>query len=154
MLTIGHSNLFIANATTRRELVKVLKFYDVNGINWIYLHSPASSLKYSFVSNKAILYIPSKLSEILSNNLFRVDMIVIESTGDIIDTVRRFTDLPVIIISSQNVKLVKLKKYDYSYKFIPLSDSVEKMTTKEIINLSYLEASIISDMKIDIINDL
>lgn len=117
MLDIGLNNLFIADTSSKYGVIKVLEYYDLDGINWIFLHRDKSNMKH-MIRNHKIIYTPSKLHEVFanSNNLFKVDMIVFECDIDISHIIREQTKIPIILISN-NIFKFNPKDYDYIYEF-------------------------------------
>jgi hypothetical protein len=151
MLDISSNNLFIIrDSSARYGMVDVLNFYDTEGINWIFLHRDNSTLRH-VINNRSIVYSPNGLSDIFGGrNLFRVDLVVIESTTDILEEARKYINLPIIVVGDLSFAPRKkgskgpaeysnrfnLESYENSYEFFcNKSDSNSTMGSFNITSL-------------------
>lgn len=128
MLDILSNNLFYGTDTSAKYgILEVLEYYDIEGCNWIFLHRDDSSLKY-MVSNKKIIYSPQNLQSLIGGgkNLFKVDLIVIESTSNIISDIRKVTNLPIIVIPKNLKHNFPFSDYDTVYEFSSESHRANK----------------------------
>ena len=140
MLPIGKNNIFYGE---KYGIVDVLEVYDLEGINWILFH-PIHSLMKSLVKNKSVQVdfihyncqdedkLKFSLKNSITSNLFRLDLIVIESNVNILNKIRELTNLPVIFIRSYIDRSVEIQNYDYKYEF---KDGFYNSSTLDISNL-------------------
>lgn len=143
MLQIKNNNLFFADTMSQYGVLKVLNYYDADDINWIYLYNKDIFLS-KLIKNNSFFYNLSTLKDILSNsNLFRVDMLVIESSDiTIINELRKYTNIPIIVLTTDIIASKDLKDYDFVYSFSSKYDKSQQ-------NVSYktrLSSSNISKM--------
>jgi hypothetical protein len=79
MLELKSKNLFIKSGNGSHNVIsKVLDFYDLIGKNILLLHDESSVMS-SWVKFNNQLFTPSTLKEVLQHNLFRLDLIVVDS---------------------------------------------------------------------------
>ena len=117
MLEIGYNNIFHAGNDSHYGVLKVLEMYD-HEYNWVLLHRVSSSFATKILYNKSYIYSPSKLSQFANgNNLYKVDLIIIESNTDILSSIRKYIKLPIIIIT-KDISKFDLNKYDFKYEFV------------------------------------
>jgi hypothetical protein len=127
MLELKSKNLFIKSGNGSHNVIsKVLDFYDLIGKNILLLHDESSVMS-SWVKFNNQLFTPSTLKEVLQHNLFRLDLIVVDSNQWIEEnykSIRQITDLPVIFIDdirNDNLELknpkgkIKIKNFDTAY---------------------------------------
>ena len=124
MLDLGKVNLFLIDEdTTTTDKIsggfcvsKLLNYYDDMGKNCIYLdmsrNISVNCKSFSYVRNHQLL-------TILKENLFRVDIIIIDLSVEflkdykaVLSDIREFTDLPIILVSD------KLKDFYGDYENI------------------------------------
>lgn len=118
MLELKSKNLFIKSGNMSHTVIsKVLDFYELIGKNILLLHDQNSVMS-SWVKFNNKLFTPSTLKNILENNLFRLDLIVIDTNQQIeqnYKTIRQITDIPVIFIDDLKNSKIKVKNFDTSY---------------------------------------
>jgi hypothetical protein len=144
MLDIGKTNLFL-NDKAKYVVSKLIDDYDLMGHNCLFLTHKNDTLQLKCASCTYTTY--DSIPDILSENLFRVDIIIVESNRKfnfLLDSIREVTDLPVIIVTDD-------LSYDYpDYKF----DYIYKLERDRTFSLSmdkfeedFLNNSHISDIK-------
>jgi hypothetical protein len=124
MLDLGKFNLFLIDEDTNTTdkisggfcVSKLLNYYDDMGKNCIYLdmsrNISVNCKSFSYARNHQLL-------TILKENLFRVDIIIIDLSVEflkdykaVLSDIREFTDLPIILVSD------KLKDFYGNYENI------------------------------------
>jgi hypothetical protein len=104
----------------------------------------------------------SDIKDIFQNKVFRIDVVAIESDVDIINKVRKYTKLPIIIITKY-ISSFSLKDYEkvYSFRTIMTNGSTYKGLTGtrysyevsdsggEYHSLDNIKAARIRDIKIN-----
>jgi hypothetical protein len=144
MLDIGKTNLFLNDKATY-VVSKLIDDYDLIGHNCLFLTHKNDTLQLKCASCTYTTY--DSIPDILSENLFRVNIIIVESNRKfnfLLDSIREVTDLPVIIVTDD-------LSYDYpDYKF----DYIYKLERDRTFSLSmdkfeedFLNNSHISDIK-------
>jgi hypothetical protein len=144
MLDIGKTNLFLNDKATY-VVSKLIDDYDLMGHNCLFLTHKNDTLQLKCASCTYTTY--DSIPDILSENLFRVNIIIVESNRKfnfLLDSIREVTDLPVIIVTDD-------LSYDYpDYKF----DYIYKLERDRTFSLSmdkfeedFLNNSHISDIK-------
>jgi hypothetical protein len=127
MLELKSKNLLIKSGNGSQNVIsKVLDFYDLIGKNILLLHYSGSTMS-SWVKFNKQEFSNSSLKHILSQHLFRLDILVVDSGQDIEEnyrTIRQITDLPVIFlvdIRNDNLDIknskgsIKIKNFDTAY---------------------------------------
>jgi len=127
MLELKSKNLFIKSGNGSQNVIyKVLDFYDLIGKNILLLHYSGSTMS-SWVKFNKQEFSNSSLKHILSQHLFRLDILVVDSGQDIEEnyrTIRQITDLSVIFlvdIRNDNLDIknskgsIKIKNFDTAY---------------------------------------
>jgi len=122
MLELKSKNLFVKKSPFGHSVVsKVLDFYELIGMNILFLHSHNSDFS-SWVKFNKQEFNSKNLKNILSNNLFRLDLIVVHDLQSNFENtyriIRQVTDLPVIFIvdsASNFFKSINIKNFDTAY---------------------------------------
>ena len=125
MLELKSKNLFIKSYMGHSVISKVLDFYDLIGKNILLLHDQNSGMS-SWVKFNNQLFTPSTLKNIIENNLFRLDLIVIDTDTNQEEVeqnykiIRQVTDLPVIFIDNLNSteELAKINPDNFDTAYI------------------------------------
>jgi hypothetical protein len=146
MLELKSKNLFIKSGNGSHNVIsKVLDFYDLIGKNILLVHDKSSVMS-SWVKFNKQLFTSSNLKDVLEHNLFRLDLIVVDSNQLIEEnykTIRQITDLPVIFlvdIRSDNLDLkntngkIKVKNFDTAY----ILSKSDKIPTGRLTSISSL----------------
>jgi hypothetical protein len=142
MLELKSKNLFIKSGNGSQNVIsKVLDFYDLIGKNILLLHYRGSTMS-SWVKFNKQEFSNSSLKHILSQHLFRLDILVVDSGQDIEEnyrTIRQITDLPVIfLVDIKNSKgSIKIKNFDTAYILskksgIPMTQSGQLTTISSL----------------------
>jgi|APCry1669189883_1035261.scaffolds.fasta_scaffold10355_3 hypothetical protein len=121
MVELKSKNLFIKKGGAAVYTIsKILDFYDLIGKNILYMGYHGSTLSGLLKCNKKN-FTPGTFSNVLKDNLFRVDIIVIDSNSEWRynhTTLRKITDLPVIfIIDNSSLLKVSIDDFDRAYAF-------------------------------------
>lgn len=153
MVEIGINNLFIIEMNASSVLNSILDFYELNSMNMIYLKK-IDKQSYVSINNISLNTISTiKFSEYeeddlykkISDNLFRVNLILIDCNHDfenVIESVRKITDIPIIFTvmnshlktrlsfqkSLSNNFLSNKKLFDKAYKLSIEYPPLEKLT--------------------------
>ena len=158
MLELKSKNLFIKSSPFGHSVVaKVLDFYDLIGMNILFLHSRNSDFSSWLKFNKQEFNFEN-LKNIVSNNLFRLDLIVVhdlqanfENTYRII---RQVTDLPVIFIvdsASNFFKSINIKNFDTAY-ILSKADGIPTGRLTTISSLTF-DSDKLEDFLIESVKD-
>ncbi len=160
MLELKSKNLFVKSGTgSIYNISRIIDFYDLIGMNTLLLHYRGSSLSSLLKCNKQE-FSTSSLKHILSEHLFRLDLIVVDGNTDLEEnyrTIRKLTDLPVIFVvdvRSDNLDLknskgnIKIKNFDTAYilsqeRGIPTG----RLTILSNIGMEKLEEYLVEDLK-------
>jgi hypothetical protein len=116
MLDIGKTNLFLNDKATY-VVSKLIDDYDLIGHNCLFLTHRNDTLQLKCASCTYTTY--DSIPDILSENLFRVNIIIVESNRKfnfLLDSIREVTDLPVIIVTDDLSYDYPDYKFDYIYK--------------------------------------
>lgn len=152
MLDFGKKSRFITTDTRALYgVLEVLKFYELIGINYIYIDiiSNISTILSSLVSSNKFSCTIEDLKKTISDNSFRLDLIVIQNYKNYyIDT--SFTDIPIIFLENPEYISIDTIKVDNTYKFsvdqsnwnAPASITkgslnIKTVTTATVINLTF-----------------
>jgi hypothetical protein len=121
MLDIGKLNLFRSvspkgYSNGNWTISHIIDYYDVMGENVIYLNSD-SNTKIFLKCNTIKFDTNLELQEILENNLFRVNIIVIDCNSmDSIDMIQNTTSLPIIVVENSGYIPIYIDNFDYYYE--------------------------------------
>ena len=116
MLDIGKTNLFL-NDKANYVVSQLIDDYDLMGHNCLFLTHKNDSIHLRCASCTYTTY--DSIPDILSENLFRVNIIIVESNRKfnfLLDSIREVTDLPVIIVTDDLSYDYPDYKFDYIYK--------------------------------------
>jgi len=120
MLELKSKNLFIKSGSVNIGISKILDFYDLTGKNILLLHYKGSTLSSIIGAYNKQQFTPSSLQHILSQHLFRLDLIIVDSGDPWFEieenyqTIRNITDLPVIFTIDIR-KINETKNFDTAY---------------------------------------
>jgi len=124
MVELKSKNLFVKGGLNAHYTIsKILEFYDLIGLNVLYMSYKDAPLS-SFINSTKRVFTSSNFEDVLKDNLFRVDIIFIDGTtmkyNLLYNLARKITSVPIIFLSSQselkqdNVK-IRLKDFDTAY---------------------------------------
>lgn len=148
MVELKSKNLFyLGDANGVYVASKVIDFLDLIGKNIIFLYDEKTTLS-SIMRIKKVKFTKSNLIEELKNNLFRVDIIVIE-TNDMksYNDIRKFTNLPLIYITN---KMYIHSDFDCAYRLYKekwVVSGTNIPSSIQISNLDKLEEYLVEDLK-------
>jgi hypothetical protein len=160
MVELKSKNLFIKSADSSIFTIsKVIDFYDLIGLNVFYMSYEGSSLGSLLECNKKI-FTPSTFEDVLKDNLFRVDILIVDGNINVEDNykdLRKISKIPVIYIKSESYigtgveRKLKLKYFDTAYLFSRLRDSSVLSTTGlggiQWIGKDNLEEYVVEELK-------
>lgn len=122
MLELKSKNLFTGKNNNRLFAVhKIFEFYDLEGRNICIFHNRNKLYNgFNNISTDSL-----NLSKDLGNNLFRLDIIVVDfsfvnltNVISVYDAIREVTNLPIIfIIGWKNIEFLKLDWFETAYFF-------------------------------------
>ena len=149
MVELKSKNLFLRGNEIGSiyTISKIIDFLDLIGLNVLYLFSLDSDRKTTLGGllkcNKKI-FTPSTFEEVLKNNLFRVDIVLVDGNINIEDNykdLRKNSNIPVIYIRSESYigtgveRKLKLKYFDTAYLFSRLKVASNPWTVSAKDNL-------------------
>lgn len=143
MLDIGKTNLFLNE--NGYVISRIIDYYDLIGRNCLFLDGIDSNIH---VKCSKITVTSNNISELLSGNLFRVDIIIATSMSrydSLLSKIREVTDLPVILITDNFIYSEKdLQKFDFIYRLY--KDDTSYINFEDYEN-KFLEKSRVNDIK-------
>ena len=119
MLDIGKTNLFLSDKGGS-IISRIIDDYDLIGHNCLFLEIKPTSHNIYTKCNTIGYSSYDKIPSILEDNLFRVDIIIVEMSINykyLLNTIREITDLPIILISDFDELNHSENDFDYIYKF-------------------------------------
>jgi len=143
MLDIGKTNLFLNE--NGYVISRIIDYYDLMGRNCLFLDGIDSNIH---VKCSKITITSNNISELLINNLFRVDIIIATSVtryDTLLSKIREVTDLPVILITDNFIYSEKdLQKFDFIYRLY--KEDTDYLNVKNYEH-QFLEKSRVNDIK-------
>lgn len=144
MLDIGKTNLFLNE--NNYVVGRIIDYYDLMGRNCLFLDGIDSNIH---VKCSKITVTSNNISELLINNLFRVDIIIatcVTRYDTLLSKIREVTDLPVILITDNFIYSEKdLQKFDFIYRLYKIDDT--SYINFEDYENKFLEKSRVNDIK-------
>lgn len=105
MLPLGSVNIFLdKNAESKFAIPKILDFYDLIGKNFAFFHPQSSKIKWGIKSKKVLYQKKEEIANKILENIFNLDLIVVEGDFYSISDIRKITSLPIIIIKKDHTK--------------------------------------------------
>ncbi len=147
MLDIGKTNLFLNE--NNYVVGRIIDYYDLMGRNCLFLDGINSNIH---VKCSKITVTSNNISELLINNLFRVDIIIATSMtryDTLLSKIREVTDLPVILITDNFIYSEKdLQNFDFIYRLYKINDTtIYTGGDFEDYERKFLEKSRVNDIK-------
>lgn len=147
MLDIGKTNLFLNE--NNYVISRIIDYYDLMGRNCLFLDGINSNIH---VKCSKITVTSNNISELLINNLFRVDIIIATSVtryDTLLSKIREVTDLPVILITDNFIYSEKdLQNFDFIYRLYKINDTtIYTGGDFEDYERKFLEKSRVNDIK-------
>lgn len=143
MLDIGKTNLFLNE--NNYVVGRIIDYYDLMGRNCLFLDGINSNIH---VKCSKITITSNNISELLINNLFRVDIIIATSVtryDNLLSKIREVTDLPVILITDNFIYSEKdLQNFDFIYRLY--KEDTDYLNVKNYEH-QFLENSRVNDIK-------
>lgn len=143
MLDIGKTNLFLNE--NNYVVSRIIDYYDLMGRNCLFLDGINSNIH---VKCSKITITSNNISELLINNLFRVDIIIATSVtryDNLLSKIREVTDLPVILITDNFIYSEKdLQNFDFIYRLY--KEDTDYLNVKNY-EQQFLEKSRVNDIK-------
>lgn len=143
MLDIGKTNLFLNE--NNYVISRIIDYYDLMGRNCLFLDGINSNIH---VKCSKITVTSNNISELLINNLFRVDIIIATSVtryDNLLSKIREVTDLPVILITDNFIYSEKdLQNFDFIYRLY--KENIDYLNVKNY-EQQFLEKSRVNDIK-------
>jgi len=153
MLDIGKNNLFISTDTGQYIVSRMIGNYDLMGLNCLYLDR---TCEINVNCNVVDYCRYDEIPKILENNLFRVDIIIVEIAKNFkiaLDMIREVSDLPVILIGKNLDDFYRLDSFDYIYEMYRKKEDNFVFDTKNYED-NFLNNSYIKDVKNDSVSSL
>ena len=152
MLDIGKTNLFLSDKGGS-IISRIIDDYDLMGHNCLFLEIKPTSHNIYTKCNTIGYSSYDKIPSILQDNLFRVDIIIVEMSINykyLLNTIREITDLPIILINDFGELSHSENDFDYIYKFYREEIPPSKFTFNlDKMEQMFLENSHINDIKND-----
>lgn len=143
MLDIGKTNLFLNE--NNYVVSRIIDDYDLMGHNCLFLDGVDSNIP---VKCSKIVVTSNNISELLSNNLFRIDIIIVTSIiryDTLLSKIREVTDLPVILIIDNFLySKTDLENFDFIYRLY--KEDTDYLNVKNY-EQQFLEKSKVNDIK-------
>lgn len=153
MLDIGKNNLFISTDTGQYIVSRMIGNYDLMGLNCLYLDR---TCEINVNCNVVDYCRYDEIPKILEDNLFRVDIIIVEIAKNFkiaLDMIREVSDLPVILIGKNLDDFYRLDSFDYIYEMYRKKEDNFVFDTKNYED-NFLNNSYIKDVKNDSVSSL
>jgi hypothetical protein len=149
MLDIGKTNLFLSDKGGS-IISRIIDDYDLIGRNCLFLNKGEYNITTKCSTIKYDNYYD--ITDLLLNNLFRVDIIIIEMDYDyksIVSIIRELTEIPIILVTAFHSNRTRFldKDFDYIYKFY--RESSLFTLNLDMMEQMFLENSHIVDIKND-----
>jgi hypothetical protein len=147
MLDIGKTNLFLNDKATY-VVSKLIDDYDLIGHNCLFLTHKNDTLQLKCASCTYTTY--DSIPDILSENLFRVNIIIVESNRKfnfLLDSIREVTDLPVIVVTDDLSYDYPDYRFDYIYKLYRQERDITFPLNIDRFEEEFLNSSYITDVK-------
>jgi hypothetical protein len=149
MLDIGKTNLFLSEKGGS-IISRIIDDYDLIGHNCLFLKRDYNiNTKCSTINYREYNEIPG----ILENNLFRVDIIIVEMSWDyedVLSRIRKLTEIPVILVTDFYKMEYSQNDFDYIYRFYREEITPSRFTFNlDKMEQMFLENSYINDIKND-----
>lgn len=161
MLEIGKSildnNLFISKTSTIGSdyvVNRIIDNYDLEGYNLLFLTGSFrnSNLRFNCSTIKYLSY--EEIPKLLEDNLFRVEIIIVKlfkNYSIILESIRKITDLPIIIIGERLDDFYKLDDFKYVYTMHrekkESSTFIGNIFDVDEYEVDFLNSSFITDVK-------
>lgn len=146
MLDIGKTNLFLNE--NNYVVGRIIDYYDLMGRNCLFLDVIDSNIH---VKCSKITVTSNNIAELLINNLFRVDIIIVTSVAKydtLLSKIREVTDLPVILVTDNFIYSEKdLQNFDFIYRLYIINDTTRGFSTFTKYERNFLEKSRVNDIK-------
>lgn len=148
MLELKSKNLFVKGGIKSSDytISKVLEFYDLIGLNVLYMSYKNAPLA-SFINSTKRVFTSSNFEDVLKDNLFRVDILFIDGTtmnyNLLYNLARKITSVPIIFLSTQSelkqdkVK-IRLKDFDTAY-LLTKDDGIPTGKLTSISSLTFVK---------------
>lgn len=106
MLQLGGVNIFLNGKDgSNFAIPKVLEFFDLSGKNFALFHNQNSKLKWGIKSKKVLYQKKSEIPVKILENIFNLDLIVIEGDLLSISEIKKITNIPIILVQKDHTKL-------------------------------------------------
>jgi hypothetical protein len=170
MVELKSKNLFLRGNEIGSiyTISKIIDFLDLIGLNVLYLFSidndkktmPRLNTLGGLLKCNKKIFTPSTFEDVLKDNLFRVDILIVDGNINVEDNykdLRKISKIPVIYIKSESYigtgveRKLKLKYFDTAYLFSRLRDSSVLSTTGlggiQWIGKDNLEEYVVEELK-------
>lgn len=105
MLPLGDVNIFLNKKSGADFAIpKVLDFYDLTGTNFALFHDQNSKIKWGVKSKRVVYQKKSEIADKILENIFNLDLIVIEGNFFSVSDIRGVTNIPIILIQKDHTK--------------------------------------------------
>lgn len=148
MLQLGRVNIFLNGKDgSNFAIPKVLEFFDLSGKNFALFHDQNSKLKWGIKSKRVLYQKKSQISDKILENIFNLDLIVIEGDLLSISEIKKITNIPIILVQKDHTKFFGDvdKIYDFwksnssSSWYAPAGMIRGSINPNKIVNISSLE---------------
>ena len=105
MLQLGGVNIFLNGKDgSNFAIPKVLEFFDLSGKNFALFHNQNSKLKWGIKSKRVLYQKKSEIPDKILENIFNLDLIVIEGDLLSISEIKKITNIPIILVQKDHTK--------------------------------------------------
>ena len=162
MVELKSKNLFIKKGNGAIYTIsKIIDFYDLIGLNVLYMSYKGATLGGLLKCSKRN-FTPSAFSSILSENLFRVDVIIVDPPESNFNSLyfqaRKLTQVPVIFVANirdddldlKNPKGMKLSDFETAYLFSKgdsMSGTLQSLQLGWVSSSDKLEDYVVEELK-------
>ncbi len=147
MLEVGNFSLIKMYDTGHFVLHRLFQYYDLIGKNILCFYIDDGNLKHHVKNVRSLSYknVGDLLNK-LKDNLFRIDIIFIESDYDISKYIRKVTDIPVVLLTDDDNDKMNNDKFENNYSLYIKRSNIVYGNRDRDIDMDYF----IRDNKSDI----
>lgn len=149
MIELGKKTIISAGIGYQWPLSRISKFLEDSHINILYAYNSLNKTPFSYIANsKVIKFDLSNYKEVISENIFRIDYIFIESNSGIVAMDKWLSELGIniVYITNEDTFMFLKKQIDFTNQY----SIYTKIGISDYNNPGNLENYIIVDHLLDI----